>query len=642
LDLYINLIGEELRNHDFSTKRHNNLTPRLREALKRLKNNTEIIIKPADKGGSVVIQNTIDYIKEAMRQLSNPTHYELLSTVDPTFKTNNRLSKDLKEILTTYSVDLDIIDKLITKQPRTPCLYLLPKIHKPNTPGRPIVSATAGPTDLLSRYIDTKLRPHVVKIPSYIKDTRHFLQIIQSHRHIPTTATLCTIDVSSLYTNIPHDEGTAACVKVLNPNSKPPPDAIGQFIQLVLGNNIFEFNEKFYKQIHGTAMGTAMAPSYANLFMQQIEEAFLATSHLQPYLWIRYIDDIFMIWLHNQYELDKFIIDLNQFHHTIKFTHECSTTTINFLDVTITHHEGTLHTRSYHKPTDANNYLHYKSCHPRHQKESIPFSQFLRMKRNSSTDEWATESINKLTQAFKDRGYPLQTLEKSVQAVSSITQDQLLNSNPTRKEAMDKLIYVTTYHPCGPKIKKILTHFVKILSRHPHTNHINENKFITAYRRPTNLKDLLVHSRFKPNNTLIQSSGTYKCHQPRCHSCPHVIESPNFTNIDGSRPFNTRQRITCQTNYVIYIITCQKCHKKYVGQTSKNLKVRTYQHLYTIKRELSRPVAIHFNSYGHNLKHMGIQAICTAPRDDNARLALEHSWIKLIGSYQPWGLNIKT
>ena len=66
--------------------------------------------------------------------------------------------------------------------------------------------------------------------------------------------------------------------------------------EFVLKNNYFEFNEKVCKQILGTAIGTKFAPPYACIFMDEMETSFLKTQQLQPFIWLRYIDDIFFIW----------------------------------------------------------------------------------------------------------------------------------------------------------------------------------------------------------------------------------------------------------------------------------------------------------------------------------------------------------
>ena len=70
---------------------------------------------------------------------------------------------------------------------------------------------------------------------------------------------------------------------------------IVELLQVVLTNNYFDFNGKHYCQKSGTAMGTKLAPSYANLFMSKFEQDHVYTYHLQPTLWKRFIDDIFLI-----------------------------------------------------------------------------------------------------------------------------------------------------------------------------------------------------------------------------------------------------------------------------------------------------------------------------------------------------------
>ena len=81
----------------------------------------------------------------------------------------------------------------------------------------------------------------------------------------------------------PQDEGTEACVDAIDAAeaSHIPRDVL---CQLVLKCNVFRF-----EQIQGTTMGTKMAPSYANLFMDRFERAFLAQEPIQPLVWKFYI-----------------------------------------------------------------------------------------------------------------------------------------------------------------------------------------------------------------------------------------------------------------------------------------------------------------------------------------------------------------
>ena len=68
----------------------------------------------------------------------------------------------------------------------------------------------------------------------------------------------------------------------------------------MLQNNYFEFNERYLKQMRGTAIGTKFAPPYAIIYMVALEEDFLETLIKRPWLGWMYIDDIFMIWQHRR------------------------------------------------------------------------------------------------------------------------------------------------------------------------------------------------------------------------------------------------------------------------------------------------------------------------------------------------------
>ena len=133
-------------------------------------------------------------------------------------------------------------------------------------------------------------------------------------------------------------------------------------------------------EISGTAIGTKLAPPYACIYMEYMENQFLKNEQIQPWIWFRYIDDIFFIWTASEKELDDFLERLNNFHPNLKFTHERSREEINFLDITVRFNHGEFITNLYCKPTDGLEYLHFESCHPSHTKFSIIFSQALRMR----------------------------------------------------------------------------------------------------------------------------------------------------------------------------------------------------------------------------------------------------------------------
>ena len=91
-----------------------------------------------------------------------------------------------------------------------------------------------------------------------------------------------------------------------------------EFTEIVLKNNNFEFDERHFVQKLGTAIGTRMAPSYANIFMDKLERQLISNALIKPHTWWRYIDDIFIIWTEGEESLKDFINYLNGAHRTIK------------------------------------------------------------------------------------------------------------------------------------------------------------------------------------------------------------------------------------------------------------------------------------------------------------------------------------
>ena len=115
--------------------------------------------------------------------------------------------------------------------------------------------------------------------------------------------------------------------------------------------------------------------------MDQVETKFLKTQKYKPLVWFCYIDDVFYIWTHGKEMLSLFLEDLNNFHPSIKFSHEVNKESIHFLDLSIRFSYGNILTDLYVKPTDIHQFLHYTLSHPDHTKCSIVFSKALRVSR---------------------------------------------------------------------------------------------------------------------------------------------------------------------------------------------------------------------------------------------------------------------
>ena len=205
---------------------------------------------------------------------------------------------------------------------------------------------------------------------------------------VPHNAIICTINVVGLYPHIPHCEGLEAPKIAINDGEvEIPSERLLNLAKLILENNYFEFDEKVYRQKLGTAIGTKFAPAFANIFMGSFENLLLETCSYRPWVWRRFLDDIFIIWLHGRERLDEFLLALNSYHESIKFTWEIGNGKISFLDVMISFNGRKFSTDVYHKPTDTHQYLNFKSCHPQHVKKAIPYSQALRLKRICDSED---------------------------------------------------------------------------------------------------------------------------------------------------------------------------------------------------------------------------------------------------------------
>ena len=171
----------------------------------------------------------------------------------------------------------------------------------------------------ISKYIDNQLQPHVKELKSYVKDSTDFIRKINSMEKVPNNSILVTMDVRSLYTNIPNKEGIEAVETTLK-RKNIGTTIISTFLRLVLTQNNFVFNSQNYLQIKGCAMGTKCAPSYANISMGMFEERYIyPLIEKISNFYLRFIDDIFLIWNGTTDQLMKFKQQINEVHPSIKF-----------------------------------------------------------------------------------------------------------------------------------------------------------------------------------------------------------------------------------------------------------------------------------------------------------------------------------
>ena len=149
-------------------------------ALINLKNRNDLAIKAADKGGATVVWRT-DLCQHIKKQFANfRTRFFYTKVNKVLTPANQKIDKDtIQELMTKQELPVNALNLIITT-PRTSSIYFKPKIHKPNNPGRHIVSACSCPTELISSYLDKLITPMVKSLPSYIKDSNHALEIFRN------------------------------------------------------------------------------------------------------------------------------------------------------------------------------------------------------------------------------------------------------------------------------------------------------------------------------------------------------------------------------------------------------------------------------------------------------------------------------
>lgn len=177
------------------------ITKEERQALLSWKNNKNIVIKPAGKGGAIVILNKTDYIQEGLWQLDNLREIGW----DHTPKFSNEIHSFLNYLKEDSLLPLKHIQFYSLKVPHTRILL------KKDNPGRPIVF----PTERLSKFVDHYIKPLAQSVPSYIQDANNFPLKLSRVGKILSNSLLVTIDVTALYTYIPHQEGIWSLTKAL-------------------------------------------------------------------------------------------------------------------------------------------------------------------------------------------------------------------------------------------------------------------------------------------------------------------------------------------------------------------------------------------------------------------------------------------
>ena len=228
--------------------------------------------------------------------LDDSSTYEKID-LDPLQKSQNTIFKKLDEWRKLNLLGDKIERKdLITINTNLARMYGLPKVHKENWPLRPVVSYINTPSYFMAKFFNNILKSFP-KPPSIIKISFEFISKIKN-QNIPNHYTMMSLDVISLFTNIPLDLVLISIEKRWHYISKSTKLSLERFnlaIKILLEQTFFMFNHQFYRQTFGTPMGSPISPILADFVMQDLETDILKRIEFVIPVYFRYADDIFLL-----------------------------------------------------------------------------------------------------------------------------------------------------------------------------------------------------------------------------------------------------------------------------------------------------------------------------------------------------------
>ena len=631
----------------------------LKKGMQSLKKRKDIVIRPADKGGGVVVLSKEQYNTELLRQLEDTETYTKLLG-NPTSKYKEQLKQ-----LIHLGVKGDILNKkesvfLLPEVCRIPIIYIIPKIHKDkvNPPGRPIVNGIDSLTARMGQYLDQFLQPVIQQTKAYLRDTKHVLQLLEEVPVVEGQTWIATADVSSLYTIVKHHQACSATKWLLRNYTMlicKQRKFLIKCLEFCLKSNYFWYNQSYYNQRTGIAMGAKFAPSVANAFMAQWEESVIySNTPTQLVFYKRYIDDVLMVWKGTKETFENFCAELNINDQNINLVFNISDKSVNFLDLDITISTNKLITKTHFKSVDSNSYLSLNSCHHKSWLLNIPKGQLVRIKRN------CTNNTDFLTQAefigarFKNKGYSDNFIDEQIQSVAGLDRNTMLQGNIKKQRDMMAPAIILDYNIQHKDVEKLIKRHWHILKEDRHLKSILPEKPNIVYKRAPTIKDILVKNVVDPppksGYTFFNTKGFVPCKY--CYACKHSKgpqkKRTEFISTHTNECHIINDFISCHTEGVVYVLQCS-CNLQYVGRTKRALMVRIKEHVVNIengfpKHNVSRHFAEKHNKDPKQLMFWGIDKFNKPWRGAHLVRTIsqkESQWIHSLNTLVPNGLNVE-
>ncbi|EYB97657.1 hypothetical protein Y032_0139g2146 [Ancylostoma ceylanicum] len=445
--------------------------------------------------------------------------------------------------------DVKTASRFWTNHPEVPTYYSLVKTHKFDQNAdlskidisavrtRPIISSCGGPSDRISWLLVKLLSPLLSYVGAHIVNSEEFINAIKQCR-APKSACYVSYDAVSLYTNVNNDAAIKTVLQLANTHSKEVSmcgfavNDIEILLEATLACNVFRFNNNFYAQRRGLAMGIRIAPLLAIVYLDHIEKASLTNGII---LYKRYIDDVFAIGSSSS-ELAATLANLNAKDENIKFTVEEPDRDgfLPFLNVKVRICDGTTEIRWYKKRSSKNIILHSRSAHPAYMKANVVRNLIGTSERITAR---TSETVDTIKHILFENGY---------------ISGNMATWRPY--SAPDGITLVLPY------LNERLAHQVNAIVKR------SQLPVRLVFKPPPTLKEILTSSRVYED----------RCDEEECRYC-------------------TDKKI-CHLRGTVYLIKCNGCGQRYVGESGRPLRKRLDEH----RRALNRPQAYPRNSFSRH------------------------------------------
>ena len=244
----------------------------------------------------------------------------------------------------------------------------------------------------------------------------------------------------------------------------------------------------------------------------------------------------------------------------------------------------------FYKVTDTHQYLHFKSCHPRHCKTNVPYNLARRICTIVSDSDVRKERLLELKQMLKSREYPEKIIDNGITKAGKLSLEEL-RSCKKKNENTEPISFIHTHNPNNPNISKLIKETINVLSN---DNELKQTfkgiDLISSKRQSPTLKRLL--TRAAPKSQLDFRNGIKKCSDKRCKVCPYIKETNHIIFKNKNEEFQISFPFTCTTQNLIYCMICHGCGEQYIGETGDTLRHRLTVHRQQIRQKEYRQLKV--------------------------------------------------